>query len=153
MFSCSYDAKFWICHALRCLPSEIWDSLRERLAFVCMDSSDGRRLTHEFCENHEIIILSERIVPRGNVAEDDSKVRYFMFAVLHEVAHAVCDHQAPKAISEAENVGQENDADRFAFAWFNEYLKSKNQQEFTSAELAKAQMANKEAWERALGSH
>ena len=154
MFDCSYDAELWIRHALKCcVPVNVWKSIGERLAFVCMDSSDGRRLTREFCDNHEIILLSERIVPRGYRAEDDPKVRYFWFAVLHEVAHAYRDHISPNAISAEENAAQEVDADELAFAWFNKYLKSKKQPEFTTAEFTKAKAASDEAWDKAFGKH
>jgi hypothetical protein len=154
VFDCSRDAELWIRHALKsCVPINVWKSIGERLAFVCMDSSDGRRLTREFCENHEIILLSERIIPRGYRAEDDPKVRYFWFAVLHEVAHAYRDHVSPAAISAEENAAQEGDADELAYAWFNKYLKSKKQPEFTSAELEKAKAASQEAWDKAFGGH
>jgi len=135
------------------VPINVWKSIGERLAFVCMDSSDGRRLTREFCENHEIVILSERIVPRGVLAEDDPKVRYFMFAVLHEIAHAYCDHEAPNAISAAGNAAQEGDADELAYAWLNKYLKSKKQPEFTDAELERAKAASQAEWDKAFGKH
>lgn len=151
MFSCSEGAKFWIRHALDCLPDEVGDTIGNRLAFVCMDSSDGRRLTKEFCNNREIIVLSERIVPRGGLCENDWKVRYFWFAVLHEVAHAYCDHQAPKAISAEDNLQQEHHADDLAYKWFNEYLKSKSQPLFTDEELEKAKIESQNAWDRAFG--
>lgn len=153
MFDCSRDAEFWIRHALECVPAKVWETFDEDLAFVCMDSSDGKRLTREFRENHEIILLSERIVPAGYRAEDDPKVRYFWFAVLHEVAHAYCDHASPKAISVEENVAQELDADKLAFTWFNDYLKSKKQPEFTDAELKKAKAASLADWEKVFGKH
>ena len=152
MFDCSHDAEFWIRHALGCVPAEMFERFDENLAFVCMDSSDGRRLTQEFRENHEIIILSERIVPRGCLAEDNSKVRYFMFVVLHEIAHAYCGHLAPTAISPDENAAQEQDADKLAYRWFNGYLTSKNLPEFTELELEKAMGESRADWEKAFGN-
>ena len=142
MFDCSYDAQVWIRHALKCLPEDIFVSYLDRLAFVCMDTSDARRLTSSFCEGRDIIVLSERIIPRGPLCEDNLRVRYFWFAVLHEVAHAVSQHLSPNQITDAENQAQEIEANKLAFEWFNHYLVKKNLPEFSEEELAQAQISN-----------
>ena len=115
-----------------------------------MDSSDGRRLTRSFLEGREIIILSERIIPRGR-QPDNLKVRYFLFAVLHEVAHAISDHQAPNKISDGENARQEEEADDLAFEWLNAYLKRVGRAVFTKEELHQAQDASQDASAHTLG--
>jgi hypothetical protein len=61
-------------------------------AFVSMTESDGRHL----------VILSERIVPRVKLTETALSVRYFVFVVSHEIAHAYCDHPPPNKISRDE---------------------------------------------------
>src|SRR5258705_13687125 len=103
VFDWSPDARRWIIYALECLPADILDGYQNRLAFVCMDTSDGRRLTPAFCKGRNIIVLSERIVPRGYAVETERRVRYFVFVVLHEIAHAVRQHQPPNEISAEEN--------------------------------------------------
>ena len=146
MFDCSYDAEQWIRRALKCVPEGVWDRIQREPAFICMDTSDGRRIVREICDAHEIILFSERVVPRGPLREDHPKVRYFWYIALHEVAHAYCDHVSPKTISVAKNAAQEDAADELAYSWFNAYLKSKNLQEFTAAELNIAMaLSNEEA--------
>ena len=152
MFSCCPQVETLIRHALQCLPDDVVDAVGDRLAFVYMDS-DGRRLTREFCDNREIIILSERIFPWDWSIESEPRVRYFMFVVLHEVAHAYCDHQAPNAISPEDGAKQEGQADELAFSWFNEYLKSKDEKPFSIDELASTKKENQDTWERAFGRH
>ena len=149
MFDCSQDAKFWIIHALNCLPEDVRATQQDRLAFVCMDTSDGRRLTPAFCQEREIIILSERIVPRGCLPQDDLKVRYFVFAVLHEIAHGVSRHLPPNQISEQQDAAQEKEAHTLAFAWFNNYIRTRNSpdlREFTEEELMQAQSTSQKAF-------
>jgi len=153
MFDCSQDAKFWIIYALRCLPEDVLAAYQDRMAFVCMDTSDGRRLTPAFCQEREIIILSERIVPRGCLPEYDPKVRYFVFAVLHEIAHAVSQHLPPNQISEEQNAAQEREAHTLAFAWFNNYIRTRNHphhREFTEDELMQAQSASQKAFDHRI---
>ena len=151
MFSCSYDAEVWIRHSLRCLPEAVRFDIEPRVAFVCVDSSDARRLSREFCDDNEIIILSERIIPRGPLVEDHWQVRYFMFAVLHEVAHALRNHRSPQAISAQENADQEREADELAFNWFNNHLSETNQPIYSQYELMKAQQENQAAWKIRFG--
>jgi len=151
MFSCGPEVAILIGHALQCLPDEVVDSVGDRLAFVYMDS-DGRRLTREFCADREIIILSERIFPWGWKDKCELKVRYFMFAVLHEVAHAYSDHKAPNSVSIDDNQAQEQQADELAYVWFNDYLRSKNDPPFSSDELTKAKKVSQDEWTKAFGT-
>ena len=108
-----------------------------------MDNSDGRRLTSSFLEGREIVILSERIVPRVGMAEDHPTVRYFWFVVLHEVAHAIRLHQAPAELDEVANNLQEIEANNLALAWFNRYLADCGEVAFTTEELMRAQVASR----------
>ena|SRR5258706_14817239 len=154
MFDCSPDAERWIIYALECLPADVLDEYQNALAFVCMDTSDGRRLTPAFREQRDIIVLSERIVPRGYAVETERRVRYFVFVVLHEIAHAVRQHQPPNEISEHENATQEAEAHALAFQWFNNYIRERNHPdllEFGEEELTEAQEANQRAMRAALG--
>ena len=123
--NCGHDGDFWVERALGCIPDEIWDKHGDSFAFVCTADSDGRRLGRAFAEGKHIIVLSERVIPRGPVAEDHPGVRYLHFVVLHEVAHAVCDHRPPNEITPEANQAQEDEADALAFEWLNAYLATK----------------------------
>lgn len=154
MWDCGYNGNYWCQYALQCLPEDIWREWQAKMAFVSLSGSDGRRLTHSFREKRDIIILSERIVPKNGTDESSPEVRYFVFVVLHEVAHAICRHRPPNEISPEENAAQEAEADRLAFRWFNEFLRERNHPdlpEFTEEELKRAQAANQAAMKVALG--
>jgi IrrE N-terminal-like domain len=141
--NCGRDGDFWIGHALNnCIPDDVWDEHGDQLAFVSTTESDGRRLGRAFTEGKHIIVLSERVIPHGPLTEDHLRVRYLYFVVLHEVAHAVCDHRPPNEITPEQNQAQEDEANALAFEWFNGYLATKAQTGvalFTAAELAAIQ--------------
>jgi hypothetical protein len=58
--NCGHDGDFWIAHALRCIPDEIWNEHGDRFAFVSTTDSDGRRLGREFAAGKHIIVLAAR---------------------------------------------------------------------------------------------
>lgn len=108
---------------------------------------DACRLARELCENREVIILSERVLPRGHVSEISQEVRYFIFVVLHEVAHAVCKHRSPlfDSLTVKEVDAQEKEADDMAFAWFNDYVEERdnpNIQKISIEEIFDAKLRN-----------
>ena len=143
---------FWVEHALTHLPDEVAEAHSDRLAFVSMTNSDGRRLTPKFTVGRHVIVLSERIVPRRHVNEGSPEVRYFVFTILHEVAHAVSDHRPPSEISPEENERQEQEANELAFQWFNDVLRAKAHPDlppFTADELAAAQARTRAEMEAA----
>ena len=156
MWDCGYNGDYWGQYALRCLPQDVWDEWQDKFAFVSLAGSDGRRLTRSFCENRDIIILSERIVPKDCADEGSPAVRYFVFVVLHEAAHAICRHRPPNEISPEEDAVQEAEANSFAFRTFNDFLTKRNHPDllaFTEEELKRAQAANQEAMKAALVRH
>ena len=127
--------------ALACIPDDIWIEWKDRLAFICKDDADACRLTHSFCNDREIIVLSERIIPRGPLCEDHLLVRYFNYIVLHEVAHAVCNHKPPHEIGGKEGGAdkeQEKEADTLACGWLNEYFTKRKCPTFSAEELAQS---------------
>ena len=85
---------------------------------------DGCRVARHYCENREVILLSERILPKEHVNERQSEVRYFIYVVLHEVAHAIKKHKSPKfdKLNHDEKQAQEDEADRLALEWFNQHI-------------------------------
>jgi len=68
--------------------------------------------------------LSERILPKQHVNEGQPEVRYFIYVVLHEVAHAIKKHKSPKLdkLTREEYQAQEDEADRLALEWFNHHI-------------------------------
>ena len=142
--NCGRDGDFWIGHALdSCIPDDVWEAHGDQLAFVSTTESDGRRLSRSFAEGKHIIVLSERVIPHGTLAEDHPRVRYLYFVVLHEVAHAVRDHRPPNEITPEENQAQEDEANALAFEWFNGYLATQAHTGvalFAEAELAGIQV-------------
>jgi len=114
----------WVAEALRYLPPKIIYEYKNKLAFFSTAEADGYRVARKLCDR-EIILLSERILPKKGATEDQKEVRYFIFAVLHEVAHAIKEHPSPlfDQLSRREVEAQEQEADNQALTWFNEHVK------------------------------
>jgi hypothetical protein len=146
MLQCGGRANGWLEHALKdCLPTEIFDEWKDKLAFLSTANSDAFRIAKKIREERELIFISEHIIPPNGVAEDHPDVRYFVFAALHEVVHAIKQHRPPNEISEEANKAQEAEADALAFEWFNAYIKrrkSAHLKEFTREELEAAKKKN-----------
>ena len=123
MLDCG-DSNQWVQNALEYLPRDVLDEHKERLVIIAMGNKDGCRLTPSFCKNREIIVLSERVLPKPLMAEDHPHIRYFIFVILHEVAHAIRNHRSPiyDSLTESEANAQEKEADDLAFQWFNEHV-------------------------------
>lgn len=92
LISCGSRYDPWVRYALKYLPHDILLEFGGKLAFFSTAEEDACRVARAICEQREIILLSERILPVGG---DDSKERYFVFAVLHEIVHAVKKHRSP----------------------------------------------------------
>lgn len=136
-FSCSFEAKQNIIHAIQCV--DVNEIQHLKILFVCVDSSDARRLVMENYVDFEIIVISEFVVPRDWRTEDNWSKRYFNYLILHEIAHALLKHKSPRSIDADDNEIQENDADDLAMKWLNNYLALKNMGEYSKMELEKAQ--------------
>lgn len=115
--------------ALEYLPDDIFDSINGKIAFIMLNS-DACRLTPIIREHEEIIILSPWIFPYKPFSKNDKEFRYFIFCVLHEVAHVLFKHKSPLDCSVQENQQQENEADDLALNWFNKHIS-----EFTDREI------------------
>jgi hypothetical protein len=128
MLECGSNYNPWVQHALKYLPEEIFNEHKESLAFVSTANKDACRLARHLCENREIILLSERILPKQNAIENLSEVRYFIFVVLHEVAHAIKKHKSPifDNLTDEEIKAQEDEADKIALDWFNQHIEERN---------------------------
>jgi hypothetical protein len=128
MLECGSNYNPWIQIALKYLPEEIFDEHKESLAFVSTANKDASRLARHLCENREIILLSERILPKMNAREYHPEVRYFIYVVLHEVVHAIKKHKSPifDNLTAEEVQVQEEEADEIALDWFNQHVEELN---------------------------
>ena len=153
MIDCGSRYNGWVETALRYLPPKTLDEYKEDLAFVSTAEMDACRLARKYCESREVIILSERILPKENAREDQLEVRYFVFAVLHEVVHVVNKHKSPKFdhLTPDENNIQEQEADQMALRWFNEHVEERQNphlQKLTIEEIETARANNQALMEK-----
>ena len=157
MLFCGMRYNPWVKYALKHLPPAILSELRDKLAFFLTGNKDACRLPRAICEQKEIILLSEHILPKEDVGRDqsDKKVRYFVFVVLHEIAHAVKKHRSPliDKLSANESKAQEKEANELALSWFNDHVRNMNNlrlKPLTYEEIEKEQAKNQEAMTKAF---
>ena len=156
MLNCHPHHNWWLELALKYLPPEVLDQHKERLLFTSTAHRDACRVARHYCETREIILLSDRVLPGRSVRnETHPKARYFIYVVLHEVAHAIRNHKSQRfdGISAEENDAQEQEAGALAMQWFNEHIQKRKKPHLhpiTEQELKVAQAANQELMEKAL---
>lgn len=153
MLACGHLYNQWVQNALEYLPQDVLDENKDKLVFVSTAQTDGCRLARRYCETREVILLSERVLPKQGAKEGQPEVRYFIFTVLHEVAHAVRKHKSQKFdnLTEREDRAQEEEADGIALAWFNEHVKARNNlylKEITTEEIEEMRKNNRTRMER-----
>ncbi|MBK8335073.1 MAG: hypothetical protein IPL03_00170 [Sterolibacteriaceae bacterium] len=154
MLDCGpYDR--WVEIALGYLPRDVLDEHKEDLAFISMAHRDGCRLSRVLCETREIILLSDHVLPKGRSDEGQPDVRYFIYVVLHEVAHATKKHKSPQydSLTQEEFEAQEEEADALAFQWFNDHislLENPHLPAITSEEIEQAQVKSQETMKALL---
>ena len=115
MIDCGcYQFNKWVQDALQYLPMEVLDEYKERLAFI--STFEACRLAREYCEKREIILLSEKTFPKGYTDYTRPQDRYFIFTILHEVAHAIKKHKSKRfdSLTDQEDQAQEDEADAIA---------------------------------------
>lgn len=124
MLDCGDRYNQWVEFALEYLPQTVLDENKENLVFISTAQQDACRVARHYCENREVILLSERILPKQGANEGQPEVRYFIYVVLHEVVHAIKKHKSPKFdnLTQQENQAQEDEADAIALEWFNEHI-------------------------------
>lgn len=149
MLDCGFTHNWWLKRALKYLPEGLFYKNTEGFLFTSTANRDACRVARHYCQSREIILISERILPGKNVLnEADPKARYFIYVVLHEVAHAVRKHKSPEFddLTKDEIEAQEKEADEFAMSWFNGHVaERKNEQllPITKQEIKAAQDKNK----------
>ena len=124
MLNCGYKYNQWVQNALYYLPQDILDEHKDNIVFLTTADVDGCMVARQYCEHREVILLSERILPKEHANEGQANVRYFIYVVLHEIVHAIKKHKSPKfdQLSPDEKQAQEDEADRLAFEWFNQHI-------------------------------
>jgi hypothetical protein len=128
MLDCGDMYNQWVQNALEYLPRNIFSKYKEKIAFVAMGQRDGCRLAKKLCKSREIILLSEHVLPKSGANEGESDVRYFIYVVLHEVAHVIKQHRSPiyDSLTNDKVEIQEAEADDMALKWFNDHVNIQN---------------------------
>lgn len=152
MLSCGENYNHWVARALKHLPISVLAENKDKLYFVSTAHRDGSRLARMSCENREVIVLSERILPKRGASLGDDDVRYFVYVVLHETVHAIKKHKSLKfdSLSDEECQAQEDEADSLALEWFNAYVDAQNNpymKKLTVEEIEVAQARNQQRME------
>jgi len=153
MLDCGDRYNRWVEIALSYLPQEVLDEYKEDFVFVSTAQRDGCRVARHYCENREVILLSERILPKQGADDGQPEVRYFIYTVLHEVVHAIRKHKSPKFdnLTAEENQAQEDEADKMALDWFNQHVKKRDNphlEPLTTKEVEAAQERNQALMEK-----
>ena len=123
--------------ALKYLPVEIQEWVSNNTAFFStFGKRYGSRLSPTMCSTKEIIYLSEKTFPLDFI-ENSLPTQYFIFVVLHEVAHAKfkhdCDNQERKL--HPDNDPLESEANKQAITWFNLHTKNNGLNEISMTEI------------------
>ena len=152
MLDCGEYYNPWVVTALEHLPNSVLAENKDKLIFVSTAHRDGSRLARMNCENREVIVLSERILPKRGASLGDDDVRYFVFVVLHETVHAIKKHKSQKfdSLSDEEVQAQEDEADSLALEWFNAYVDAQNNRhmkKLTVEEVKAAQARSRQQME------
>ncbi len=147
MLECGSYYNRWVEIALKYLPQAVLEENKDKLVFITTAQRDACRVARHYCENREVILLSERILPKQGADEGQPEVRYFIYVVLHEASHAIMKHKSPKfdELTPEENGAQEAEADAIALEWFNEHVKTRNNEylkQITREEIEQAQSKN-----------
>lgn len=87
--------------------------------------------------------------------ETDPKARYFIYVVLHEVAHATKKHKSPifDNLTRDQLEAQEKEADELALSWFNDHVVKKNNEHLfpiTKEEIKVAEDKNQELMKKVM---
>jgi hypothetical protein len=154
IINCGANYNYWVELALQYVPKEILWEYRERIVFIGTGAMDACRVATALRKEREIIILSERIFPKRGAKEDDLKVKYFIFCVLHELAHAIKQHRSPllDKLTEEENDAQEKEADDTALTWIEAHIKEVNNpylKAITPDEISQAKAESQELMKKA----
>ena len=88
-----------------------------------MEGRHGIRIHEELSKNKQLVFLSDKIWPPRGAIETGSCLRFFIFVILHEIAHIELKHSSQNKTEE------EYEADKMAKEWFNDHVQKINQSE------------------------
>jgi hypothetical protein len=157
VLACGYEHNWWLKRALEYLPEDLFEQNAKGFLFTSTAASDACRVARRYCQTREIILISERILPGRKVSEvTDPKARYFIYAVLHEMAHAIGEHKSPflDNLTKEECEAEEKEADELAMKWFNDHvakLKNEHLRPITKEEIKEAQKMNQIVMKKLMG--
>jgi hypothetical protein len=123
MLYCGRSGNVWVETALAYLPDDVFEEIEDKVSITVLNS-DACRLGEKVKDKDEVIVLSPWLfsyLPPGS-SEADKEWRYFIFTILHEIAHAILKHSAPDELGPQENQSQEDEANAYALEWFNSYV-------------------------------
>jgi len=123
MLYCGRYNNIWVETALGYLPVDVFEEINGKIAITVLNS-DACRLSQKISKKEEVVLLSPWLfsyIPPGS-SEADKEWRYFIFAVLHEIAHVVLKHSPPDELEYQDCNSQELDADAQALEWFNAHV-------------------------------
>lgn len=140
IYSNNCDEKVTIKTALEYLPDEILEKWKGLLAILTMDRRHGIRIDENIRKDKELVFLSDKIWPPGAAKETDLSFRFFIFVVLHEIAHVELRHGSENKAEE------EHEADKKAMEWFNAHAEKINSSKPDSIQMlsCKEIIANKD---------
>lgn len=150
VLDCRYWHNLWLKVALEYLPKNLFDQNAKGFLFTSTAYRDACRIARHYCQTREIILISERVLPGKKIVDEtDPKARYFIYVVLHEVAHAVRKHKSPELdnLTKDEIEAQEREADVLAISWFNDHVRERKSEHLLpikKQEIEAAQSKNKE---------
>jgi hypothetical protein len=155
MLDCGYWHNRWLEIALQYLPEDLFEKNKEELLFTSTATWDACRVARHYCQTREIILISERVLPGMNTYETDPKARYFIYVVLHEVAHAIKKHKSPifDNLTRDQIEAQEKEADELALSWFNDHVVKKNNEHLlpiTKEEIKVSEDKNQELMKKMM---
>lgn len=129
MIDCGPSRDHWVQMALEYLPDDVLEKHEEELVFIALGGQPAMRIAPQY-RVREIVFLSDHIFPTSCSSPVDQPGRDFIFAVLHEAAHAIKRHGTRKfdGLSHEEALAQEAEADQFATHWFNQHVKKNDDQ-------------------------
>lgn len=143
VLACRQKNNWWLKRAIEYLPEEVFEQNAKGFLFTSTAFRDACRLSKHYCQTREIILISERILPGKKITSvADSRARYFIYVVLHEMAHAIKEHKSPflDNLTGRECEAQEKEADDLAVKWFNDHvIKLGNLPPITREEIKAAQ--------------
>lgn len=136
MLYCGRFKNVYVENALKYLPDDIFNNINSKIAITVLDS-DACRLAQKIREHEEVIILSPWLfsfIPAGT-CEIDKEYKYFIFCILHEIAHAFLKHTASDELTNEKNKSQEDEANKYAIDWFNSYANDNSDKGLSSIDI------------------